>query len=119
MSFDCEDLKVKFEKIVADSVRRSIRAQEIDYLNLSINLESLAKRAMECVPTIIGQYYIHFFRTADREFGKMLMEYTLQETCANIAYQLVDRRVRDFLRGPYSEFGKKNSGEKGYLRKLI
>jgi hypothetical protein len=50
---------------------------------------------------ILSKYYVSVFRSADKEFGNLLQIHTFDEICHTIAYQIVERRIKDKLYGEF------------------
>ena len=61
----------------------------------------LKKIPIDELPDILNGYYVSVFRSAYKEFGNLSQTYTFEEACDTIAYQIVERRLKDKLYGEF------------------
>lgn len=113
----CEKLYHQFERIVQQCVQTN--KFFVTYSDLN-NREGLKKvvyiplvlfmsntpNFVDCAAYILGHYNVRVFEEAWKTFGKMLESGTPVENAINeIAFQIVVRRLKDYLEGDYSMFG--------------
>ena len=95
-------LKIKFEYIYNNCIKESIQINKVYYSPLYHCLKNICENSFDHLAIVLENYYIHCFRPANIEFGRIMLFNDLEETCDQIARGIVERGIRDRLHGPFS-----------------
>ena len=123
----CEQLHRQFERIVEQCVQTNKFFVTYNDLN---NRDGLTKvvfiplvrfmmnnHFVDCAPYILKHYNVRVFEEAWRLFGKMLNDGASPvEAINNIAFEIVVRRLKDYLEGEYSMFGTRTVKKKKFKK---
>lgn len=90
----------RFENILQDCVKLSIKNEKIYFLKLFVYLKGI--RENKYFFSILSKYYVHVFRPADKEFKQLILENDFEITCASISKDIILRKIKDEQCGEFS-----------------
>ena len=95
-----DKLSKRFERITKQCVELSKTKGKIQFIKLYMYIE-IIRESVYLLP-ILSKYYVHVFRTADKEFQRVILENDIDVTCASIAKDIIIRRLKDDTDGEFS-----------------
>ena len=95
-----DKLSKRFERITKQCVELSKTKGKIQFIKLFLYIEIIRENVYFL--SILSKYYVHVFRTADKEFQHLLLENDIDTSCASIAKDIVTRRLKDDIDGEFS-----------------